>query len=150
MFPTGAEVVSIIEKCVCAHGCYRMALLEEVYDYSESRTPNIKVTFQANIPYLLFLIHTSIAAFLVTTRIRQRKLPFTVGNHAATMFNVRESGFFLLLLLLVLVLVKGGQSHIRWRNSSALSIIQRCQSLSAFHGPFIFLHSKTCKALWSS
>ncbi|XP_043227539.1 uncharacterized protein LOC122384312 [Amphibalanus amphitrite] len=40
--PNGAEVVSVIEECVCSHGCYRMVMLEEVYDYSELNTPKIK------------------------------------------------------------------------------------------------------------
>ncbi|XP_043201209.1 uncharacterized protein LOC122370034 [Amphibalanus amphitrite] len=41
--PNGAEVISVIEECTCTHGCYRMALMEQVYDYTDSRKPHIKV-----------------------------------------------------------------------------------------------------------
>lgn len=40
---SGAEAVPVIEECICTHGCYRMALMEQVYDYSDSSTPQIKV-----------------------------------------------------------------------------------------------------------
>ncbi|XP_037080836.1 uncharacterized protein LOC119101589 [Pollicipes pollicipes] len=41
--PNGAEVVSAIEECICTHGCYRMSLMEQVYDYTDSTAaPRIK------------------------------------------------------------------------------------------------------------